>query len=239
MKKTPEVYSIRCFRALLCLVFLFISLSIPAYADLQMPQVFSWEDDIAKDFNGNPVTDCWAYDPSQETEKFVKLDSKGKLIEKKADFKVEGQSKGWVEVEAILPEELKSYDVVVGITGPESYQITLYEINNHKAMQEVLTGTYKVEVAMISGDFKSEFPATFEDEIVVYENSTAAILKVDFTKGEAIEEPETTTQKEPEPIIEEDKEEKSISILQIIVISIFAIIVLAGLYIFKKIRDNS
>ncbi|MCI9545736.1 MAG: hypothetical protein HFH60_03465 [Lachnospiraceae bacterium] len=228
----------KSFRALLCIIFVFISLCIPAYADLQMPQVFSWEEDVAKDFNGNPITDCWAYDPGQKTEKFVKLDSKGKLIEKKADFEVEGQSKGWVELEAILPEKLKGYDVTVGITGPDSYQILLYEINDHKAMQEVLIGTYKVEVAMISGDFKGEFPAAFPDEIEVYENSTAAVLKIDFTKEE-VEEPEITIQEEPEPIIEEEKEEKSISILQIIVISVFVIIILAGLYIFKKIRDNS
>lgn len=221
---------------LFCLI---VFMVIPVYADLQMPQVYSWEEETARDFNGNPITDCWAYDPSQETEKFVKLDSEGHIIEKKETFEEEGESTGWIEVEAILPDELKGYDVVVGITGPDSYQILLYGINNHKARQEVLTGTYKIEIAMISGDYKGEYPATFPDEIVVYENSTAAVIKVDFTKEE-VEEPETTIQeKEPEIVIEDEKTEKSISTLQIIVISVFALIIVAGIYIFKKIRDNS
>lgn len=210
---------------------------IPVYADLQMPQIYSWEEETARDFNGNLISDCWAYDPSQETEKFVKLDSEGHIIEKKETFEEE-QSTGWIEVEAILPEELKGYDVVVGITGPDSYQIILYGINDHKARQEVLTGTYKIETAMISGDYKGEYPATFPDEIEVYENSTAAVLKTDFTKEE-IEEPETTIQETPDPVIEEETPEKSISILQIIVISIFVLIIIGGIYIFKKIRDNS
>lgn len=218
----------------LCLI---VFMVIPVYADLQMPQIYSWEEETARDFNGNLISDCWAYDPSQETEKFVKLDSEGHIIEKKETFEEE-QSTGWIEVEAILPEELKGYDVVVGITGPDSYQIILYGINDHKARQEVLTGTYKIETAMISGDYKGEYPATFPDEIEVYENSTAAVLKTDFTKEE-IEEPETTIQETPDPVIEEETPEKSISILQIIVISIFVLIIIGGIYIFKKIRDNS
>lgn len=219
----------------LCLI---VFMVIPVYADLQMPQVYSWEEETARDFNGNLITDCWAYDPSQETEKFVKLDGEGHVIEKKETFEEEGQSTGWIEVEAILPDELKGYDVVIGITGPDSYQIILYGINNHKARQEVLVGTYKIETAMISGDYKGEYPATFPDEIEVYKNSTAAVLKTDFTKEE-IEEPETTIQETPDPVIEEEKPEKRISILQIIVISIFVLIIVGGIYIFKKIRDNS
>lgn len=219
----------------LCLI---VFMVIPVYADLQMPQIYSWEEETARDFNGNLISDCWAYDPSQETEKFVKLDSEGHIIEKKETFEEEGASTGWIEVEAILPDELKGYDVVIGITGPDSYQIILYGINNHKARQEVIAGTYKIETAMISGDYKGEYLATFPDEIEVYENSTAAVLKTDFTKEE-IEEPETTIQETPDPVIEEEKPEKRISILQIIVISIFVLIIVGGIYIFKKIRDNS
>lgn len=215
-------------------------MAMPVFADLQMPQVYSWEEETARDFNGNLITDCWAYDPSQETEKFVRLDNEGKIIEKKETFETEEQSTGWIEVEAILPDELKGYDVVVGVTGPDSYQILLYEINDHKAMKEVLTGTYKIETAMISGDYKGEYPAVFTDEIRVYENSTAAVLKIDFTQKEEIEEPketeQTTTETEPEPITQED--EKGISVLQIIVLSIFAIIIIMGLFIFKKLKDN-
>lgn len=221
----------------LCLI---VFMAMPVYADLQMPQVYNWEEETARDFNGNLITDCWAYDPSQETEKFVKLDSKGKVVEKKESFESEEEATGWIEVEAILPDELKGYDVVVGVTGPDSYQILLYGINDHRTMKEVLTGTYKIETAMISGDYKGEYPATFIDEVRVYENSTAAVLKIDFTKEDEVEEPETTeqitTEPEPEPVIEESK--KGISGLQIIVLSIFAIIIAIGLFILKKLKEN-
>ena len=61
-------------------------------------QVYTWEEETARDFNGNLITDCWAYDPSQETEKFVKLDSEGHIIEKKETFEEEGETTGWIEV---------------------------------------------------------------------------------------------------------------------------------------------
>lgn len=214
------------------------SLTVPAFAAIEMPQVFSWEDGIARDFNGNPVTDCWAYDPSQPEMKYVKLDEEGKMIEQKATYEVaaEEQQTGWIKYEAILPDELKGYTVNVSIVGPETYNVNLYDINDYTSMQEVVAGTYKIDVAMIAGDYKNEYPSTFKEEITVYPNSTATILSVDFTPKEEVteEEPEETTEVIEETVVEE----KGIGALQIIVIVIFALIAGAGIFVVKKIKDN-
>lgn len=223
--------------SLIALIATLIIIAIPVAAEISLPQVFSWQDEIARDWNGNPITDCWAYDPSQTTEKYVRLDSEGKLVEQKATFEVENKEapKGWIKFQAVLPENLKGYTVVVGIAGPNNYEVKLYDINDYTLMQEVVEGTYRIEVAMISGDYKGEYPATFESEINVYANSTASVLKVDFTPKEVEEGPETIPEVEPEPIVEEDD---GITLLQIIVLSLLAGIVGAGLFIFKKIKDN-
>lgn len=220
-----------------CIMVLF-TLTVPTFAAIEMPQVFSWEDDIARDFNGNPVTDCWAYDPSQPEMKYVKLDKDGKLIEQKATYEVVSEEKqtGWIKYEAILPDELKGYTVNVSITGPETYNVSLYDINDYTSMQEVVAGTYKIDVAMIAGDYKNEYPSTFEEEITVYPNSTAAVLSVDFTPQEEVkeEEPEETTEVVEEVVVEE----KGFGVLQIVVITILVLIAGAGIFVFKKIKDN-
>ncbi len=226
----------RIIASILCLS-LILLFPLSAFADIQMPQVYSWEDDIARDFNGNPVTDCWAYDPSQETEKYVLLDGEGKLIDQSSTFQVEGidtAEKGWIEVEAILPEELQQYDVLVSILGDyEGYEFHLYQDNSHKALKEVLAGTYHIDVAMIAGDTNNQYPATFEGEVTVYPNSTAALLKVDFTQ-----EPEVTETEEPEVTEPQEVVEEGPGLLQYVVIGILVLIIVAGIFIFIKIKQN-
>lgn len=225
----------RIFFTIVSVILILFCFTLPVCAELDLPQIFSWEDEIAKDFNGETITDCWAYDPSQETDKFIKLDENGKIIEQKETLENNiKEQKGWIKAEAIVPDELKGYTVIISIVGPQNYEFMLYDINDYSAMQEVVAGTYRIDVAMIAGDYKGEYPSTFKEEITVYPNSTASVLTVDFTEKETTEEITEVTTEITEPIEEENK----INILQIIVIGILVVIVGAGLFIFKKIKDN-
>lgn len=216
------------------------AMTFTVYAEIDMPMIYGWDGDVATNFVGEPISDTWAFDPDTET--YYLLDSEGKVKQEEKSFDSgEEAEKGYVELHAILPDDLKGYDVEVTISSAtQSYSKTLYEVNDYKTMMEVDVGTYNIELAMISGDLKGQYPAKFDSDFVVYADSTAALIELDFrpveVPAETVQE-DISEQKATDD--EADKKDEGINIFQIIVIVILVVIVIVGIIAAKKIHDNS
>lgn len=119
------------------------------------------------------------------------------------------------------------------------YELDVLSINNYKTSTKLPVGTYKVELAGVKNDYKSEYPVIFEEKTFTIGEAGATLFT--YSVGESVyvkeNEMETETEAEIEETIETTKN-KNISytytIIAYIVVGMIAVLLIGKYRDYKK-----
>jgi len=162
---------------LILIITLCIFISPKCFAD-DKALVDNYIDGVAY-YNGNIVTNTWAYDLSAKN--YVKLDEEGHEIMRLDDPKKDPTLKhGKMHVKAEIPKNMNNDIIQISLsTSLYTYDIRLDKSNNFETTIDMVVDTYVVHCVDLDRETNIKFP----QQLKVYENNTTE-LSLDYSKYE-------------------------------------------------------
>lgn len=162
-------------------------MSIPASAELSLPEII-WQDGIAFDkASGTVLSDCAAFDSSENTEdRFVLIGPNGTEMKRAGSYaelvNADKTDISTLEIKADVPEGF-NVPVIILIENDigNEYEIKLYDYNGYKSLTNLDTGRYTVNDCFVQGDNKGRYAIEAAAQFELPEDGTLLNISVDDT----------------------------------------------------------